>query len=247
MPLNDRSSVVKNEPLHLRHLFRLFAEYRREQNYEGLINYLISNYPKNVKNRTFNLANSGHTFHMLYAYIPSVSNKERKQIRLDCIEKLLNNTSNDFKLYEELIAMMGDSANYTCPCELIHTRLQENILYNNNLMNKNFDSKPAKLKKEPIDSILFKYSINWKQTLKKKKSNVAKEKKIVAPIKSASSSDDTIVVNALTLAPSRLHIINGYTLIECNHMFDVIERQLRAGDESVSFIHVCRYCKIVKC
>ncbi|UYE99099.1 MAG: hypothetical protein [Betabaculovirus sp.] len=52
---------------------------------------------------------------------------------------------------------------------MIAARLNDNIVYNESIKCKNFDSKPCKLKKEPIDAILFKYSINWKSSLNKKK------------------------------------------------------------------------------
>nr|QNN89536.1 LEF-5 [Pieris brassicae granulovirus] len=91
MSFDQRPVVVQNGPTTL-HLFKVFSKFRQENNYDGLVEYLITNYPQNVKNRTFNFNNTGHVFHMLYAYVPSPSNKERKQIRLDCIEKLLQNT-----------------------------------------------------------------------------------------------------------------------------------------------------------
>lgn len=224
----------------------MFAEFRRREDYTGLIDHLITTYPKNVKNRTFNFTNTGHTFHMLYAFVPSPSNKERKQIRLDCIEKLMKSTSNDFKLYEDLMKLMGDKlCENTCPCQLIINRLQENIAYNEGLLKKNFDSKPVKLKKEPIDAILFKYSINWKQSLKKKKTSV--NKKSEPRVKSAHEEEKLFDYAAFAegLSPSSLRCLNGATVVACRHVFGVQERQLRAGDEVVSFIKACTVCGLV--
>ncbi|AJK91742.1 lef-5 [Spodoptera frugiperda granulovirus] len=250
VPSDGSASVVKNDPIDehnetktLRDVFNVFARFRRDKNYSGLIQYLITTYPKNVKNRTFNFSGGGHTFHMLYAYVPLVSTKERKQIRLDFIDKLMTKTSNDFKLYEDVIKLMGDNDLDTCPCELINARLQDNIAYNNNLQNKHFDVKPAKLKKEPIDALLSKNSINWKQSLKKKKVNLVK--KVKTPPSSPFVSDATTISLSTLQHPTRLHKINGYTVQSCRHEWVVVEKQLRAGDEAVSFVTVCKLCKQV--
>ncbi|AKN80805.1 late expression factor 5 [Diatraea saccharalis granulovirus] len=227
----DQSPAVKQHGPSI-HLFEIFKKFRQEHDYDGLVDYLITNYPENLKNRTFNFHNTGHTFHTLYAYVPSPSNKERKQIRLDCIEKLLQNTKNDFKLYEDLLNLRQDK----CPCELIKSRLNDNIVYNESLKNKNFDTKPYKLKKEPIDHILFKYSINWKNSLNKRCSNVRKRKKI---------NEESYVINEVedeSLLSTSLHPLNGFTIKRCNHVFVVEERQLRAGDEAVSFVRFCKIC-----
>lgn len=181
---------------------------------------------------------------MLYAFVPSLSNKERKQIRLDCIEKLMKSTSNDFKMYKDILKLMETSAsNYVCPCEVIRQRLNENIVYNESLLTKNFDSKPVKLKKEPIDAILFKYSINWKQSLKKKTSVY---KRSVDPVSTNTDSkcSDAFDFEAFAggLTPSCLRSINGATVTACEHVFAVQEHQLRAGDEAVSFIKLCIVC-----
>lgn len=257
MSLNSGPIVVDNHPSVL-HLFRIFREFRNTNNYEGLVQYLTTNYPENVKNRTFNFTNTGHTFHVLYAYIPSPSNKERKQIRLDCIEKLLNNTKNDFKLYEDLMKINNNQNN--CPCLLIAARLNDNIVYNESLKSKNFDSKPSKLKKEPIDAILFKYSINWKSSLNKKKythingggggdnrngtnGSVYKKKGNVGGVQNTTPIviDETKIKSASVLTN-----ICGQTVQQCEHVYTTEDCQLRAGDEIVSFIKYCIKCGCVK-
>ncbi|QOD40041.1 lef-5 [Matsumuraeses phaseoli granulovirus] len=244
MSFDQRPSVVQNVPSVL-HLFKVFSNFRQNNDYEGLVNYLITNYPQNVKNRTFNFNNTGHIFHMLYAYVPSPSNKERKQIRLDCIEKLLKNTTNDFKLYEDLIDLMNATdSTYRCPCELITARLNDNIAYNESLKTKNFDIKPCKLKKEPIDTILFKYSINWKHSLNKRNVGANVNGKKINNVRR--QEIDTFVDIAIDMKnvklPSTLSPINGYTVQQCHHEYVVEERQLRAGDEAVSFVKFCKLC-----
>lgn len=252
--LDKRVTVVNNEPIHgktLRDVFNVFAQFRRDKDYNGLIQYLITTYPKNVKNRTFNFAGGGHVFHTLYAYVPLVSTKERKQIRLDFIDKLMIKTRNDFKLYEDVIKLMGNNNLNTCPCELINARLQDNIVYNTNLQNKHFDAKPAKLKKEPIDALLSKNSINWKQSLKKKKINLVNKTKATDTNKVTTESillseqNVTLTLEGVLLFPSSLHKINGYTIAQCKHEFVVMEKQLRAGDEAVSFVRICVRCNVV--
>nr|QKV50228.1 ORF67 protein [Plutella xylostella granulovirus] len=240
MSLDGGPSVAQNEPIHA--MFDIFTEFRQTRNYTGLIQYLITNYPKNVKNRTFNFTNAGHTFHLLYAYIPSVSSKERKQIRLDCIAKLIQNTSNDHKLYVEIFELMGHKNK--CPCEMISARLKEHINYTDNLLHKNFDIKPVKLKKEPIDNILFKYSINWKHSLRKRK--VKSNESAVVKKKSVSRDINKLIIHEVIdgLAPTSLLSLNGATVDPCKHRFVTIEKQCRAGDEIVSFIRYCELCKI---
>nr|UYX49708.1 LEF-5 [Darna trima granulovirus] len=251
MSFNNGPIVSQNRPTTL-HLFELFSKFRINNDYDGLVRYLTTNYPQNVKNRTFNFNNTGHIFHMMYAYVPSPSSKERKQIRLDCIEKLFDNTKNDFKLYEDLINLMINNSEYDkyqCPCEMITARLQDNIAYNESLKNKNFDTKPTKLKKEPIDAILFKYSINWKNSLKKKKVNgaanddsVINRKKIETP----KSLNNVIAVDRdLITSSSTLSTLAGFTIQQCQHRCVTEERQLRAGDEAVSFVTYCTLCKCV--
>nr|AUF82013.1 late expression factor-5 [Cryptophlebia leucotreta granulovirus] len=236
MSFSERPRVTQNGPSMI-HLFNVFSKFRKENDYDGLVNYLITNYSQNVKNRTFNFHNTGHIFHMLYAYVPSPSSKERKQIRLDCIENLLESTKNDFKLYEDLIKLMnGDDK---CPCELITARLNDNIAYNESLKNKNFDSKPCKLKKEPIDSILFKYSINWKNSLNKKRSL---PKSTTTKKSEEKENVDEIEVDISKISSSSLSNLNGYTIASCVHDYVIEEHQLRAGDEMVSFIKFCKKC-----
>lgn len=240
MSFNNGPRVSEDGPPVL-HLFNLFKKFRLDKNYNGLVEYLITNYPKNVKNRTFNFSNTGHTFHMLYAYVPSPSNKERKQIRLDCIETLLNTTKNDFNLYEDLITLMSTLKNYKCPCELISDRLKDNISYSDNLKNKNFDIKPCKLKKEPIDTILYKYSINWKTTLNKKHTtNVRTAQR--KSTKLVINQNEMILVDLKNIIPSSLYDISGFSIKQCKHEYLTEERQLRAGDEAVTFITYCKLC-----
>ncbi|AAM70277.1 late expression factor 5 [Phthorimaea operculella granulovirus] len=240
MSFDNGTGVVQNDPIHL---FNVFSKFRQECDYEGLVKFLITNYPQNVKNRTFNFHNTGHVFHMLYAYVPSPSSKERKQIRLDCVEKLLNSTRNDFKLYEDLIALMVQKGETKkCPCELISARLNDNIAYNENLKSKNFDIKPCKLKKEPIDAILFKYSINWKNSLNKRKGETK------TSTKNTNTAEKSVIVvdEKKILRNTHLSQICGATVKQCVHKYVTDERQLRAGDESVSFVTYCVLCGIKK-
>ncbi|AEB00360.1 lef-5 [Clostera anachoreta granulovirus] len=238
MSLDQRPIVVKDGPTTL-HQFNVFKEFRRLSDYDGLVQYLITNYPKNVKNRTFNFNNSGHTFHMLYAYVPSPSNKERKQIRLDCIEKLLKTTTNDFRLYEDLMSLIDITDTHKCPCELIASRMNDNIVFNESLKNKNFDTKPCKLKKEPIDAILFKYSINWRTNLNKKRTSnkVGNKGKDSAPV-----VDNDVIIPNPYMSQTTLVGLCGATVSLCDHVFSFEERQLRSGDETVSFVKSCILC-----
>lgn len=230
-------------------LFVIFKEFRRKESYKELIDFLVNNYAANVKNKTFNFVNTGHLFHSLYAYIPAVSNveRERKQIRLseDCVHKLFVNTINDFKLYAEIFEYMRrERLPEKCPCELLMRRLNQIKEYVSTIQSKKFDSKPPKLKKEPIDNILFKYSINWKNLLLKKKvaeannKNLKKKRKIK---KRNILTDDVIYLHKLCYTFG-LPPVNGMSLKECDHQFVTIEKQMRAGDEAVSFIKYCQRC-----
>ncbi|AHH82664.1 LEF-5 [Buzura suppressaria nucleopolyhedrovirus] len=160
--------------LHSFDLFLIFKQFRQENAYNNLIQFLVQNYPGNVKNKTFNFINTNHLFHSLYAYVPAVTNveKERKQIRLseECIEKLFKSTNNDFKLYTELFEMIrANRLPQECPCQLLIQRRNEIKMHVNMIHEKKFDNKPPKLKKENIDNIMYKYSLNWKSLLLKKK------------------------------------------------------------------------------
>jgi Baculoviridae late expression factor 5/Baculoviridae late expression factor 5 C-terminal domain len=230
-------------------LFLIFKEFRRNESYKGLIDFLVDNYATNVKNKTFNFVNTGHLFHSLYAYIPAVSNveRERKQIRLseDCVQKLFVNTINDFKLYDEIFEYMRrDRLAEKCPCELLVRRLNQIREYVSTIKCKKFDSKPPKLKKEPIDGILFKYSINWKSLLLKKKvteannKNLKKKRKIK---KRNILTDDVIYLRKLNNTLG-LSAMNGMSLKSCIHKYVTVEKQMRAGDETVSFIKYCQRC-----
>jgi hypothetical protein len=233
-------------------LFKLFREFRLNKNYSDLIEFLIRNFPKNVKNKTFNFTDTDHLFHSLYAYVPSVSDlvKERKQIRLQetCIEKLFNNTINDFKLYNELFEFLELTETvYECPCQLLNKRLTDTKNYVQNLNQKVFDSKPPRFKKEAIDNILYKYSVNWKNLLLKKRDkhvvDVTRRKK---KIKRRQMLIDKVIylqINIDSLC-NTLYSMNGLTLKSCEHQFETIETQTKAGDEIVSFIRFCRFCRI---
>ncbi|CDG72407.1 Late expression factor 5 lef-5 [Spodoptera exigua multiple nucleopolyhedrovirus] len=231
-------------------LFLIFKDFRRRKAYKELIDFLVTNYANNVKNKTFNFVHTGHLFHSLYAYIPAVSNveRERKQIRLseECVHKLFVNTINDFKLYTEIFDyIQRESLPEKCPCELLVRRLDQIKNYVNVIKSKKFDSKPPKLKKEPIDNILFKYSINWKNILLKKKIAEANNGKSLKKKRTFTKrnilTDDVIYLND-TKYTIGLPSLNGLSLKECDHKFVTIERQMRAGDEAVSFIRYCQKC-----
>ncbi|AIE47811.1 lef5 [Peridroma alphabaculovirus] len=175
VPANQNVAALQKGPRHdCYELFLIFQQFRQKNAHKELIEFLVNNYAANVKNKTFNFVNTQHLFHSLYAYIPAVTNveRERKQIRLseDCVHKLFVNTINDFKLYAEIFEYIRrERLPETCPCQLLQRRLNQIKEYVGTIKSKKFDSKPPKLKKEPIDNILFKYSINWKNLLLKKK------------------------------------------------------------------------------
>lgn len=236
------------------------------KNYAALIDFLIVNFPKNVKNKTFNFAATSHLFHSLYAYVPSVSAlvRERKQIRLqiECLSKLFTNTINDFKLYADLYEFIeherknGNLMDVCCPCELLQKSLLNTKRYVDNLNSKQFDIKPPKFKKENFDNILYKYSLNYKNLLMKKKekhniNSLKRKKKIkqrqilnnniiyLQNYKHDDDDDDDKGKPSLLL-----HDISGYTLQMCKHEFVTVESQTRAGDEIVSFISLCKHCQL---
>jgi hypothetical protein len=232
----------------------VFAEFRAKNNYADLIKFLVKNFAAHVKNKTFNFAGTGHLFHSLYAYVPNVSDlvKERKQIRLqiDCVTRLFSNTTNDFKMYVELFDYIDahDRAS-DCPCLLLHRSMQNAKGYVENLNCKRFDIKPPKFKKETFDSILCKYSLNYKSLLLKKKEKrtvscvVRRQKKI----KHRQLLNDKIIYlhndkgfNKCTV----LRALSGLSVKPCQHKFATIERQTRAGDEMVSFIQYCELCQM---
>jgi Baculoviridae late expression factor 5/Baculoviridae late expression factor 5 C-terminal domain len=238
-------------------LFKLFKEYRLNKNYSHLIEFLIKNFPKNVKNKTFNFSETNHLFHSLYAYVPSASDlmKERKQIRLqeECIAKLFNSTINDFELYTELFDFLenNEKNEIQCPCQLLNERKIYSEQYVQNLNDKEFDIKPPKFKKDIIDNILQKYSINYKILyLKKKKDkcivNITKRKNKIK--RRQILNDKIIYLNTKTTTnfdnDDTLRSINGFTLKSCQHEFETIETQTKAGDEIVSFISFCKICRI---
>lgn len=231
-------------------IFLTFSRFRQSEDYSGLIDFLIINFPKNVKNKTFNFINTGHLFHSLYAYIPPLTDvtRERKQIRLseECIKKLFVSTINDFKLYNELYTMLRANRDMIkmCPCELLMKRRNDIIDYVDTIKNKQFDTKPLKLKKEPIDNIMYKYSLNWKNMLLKKKiqgiSIKAKKKRKIKVRKIL--NDDVLKLEDDKSATTTLIGIAGFTLRACDHTFTLLEKQLRSGDEAVSFIKICTKC-----
>ncbi|AIU41321.1 lef-5 [Sucra jujuba nucleopolyhedrovirus] len=271
VPVDDQKMSTQNgtfEPkdcesdgfktLHCYDLFLIFKEYREKKQHQELITFLVQNYPANVKNKTFNFVKTGHMFHSLYAYIPAVTNveKERKQIRLseECIEKLFVNTINDFKLYTELFSMIRtNKMEEECPCQLLIQRRNEIKTYVNTISEKKFDNKPPKLKKENIDNIMYKYSLNWKNLLLKRKTmengvaqtfNNYNTKKKRKSKKRVILTDEYLYFNEFNEKYS-LHKINGMSLLTvCDHSWVTMEKQLRAGDESVSFLRFCKRCGI---
>nr|AJP07239.1 late expression factor 5 [Helicoverpa armigera nucleopolyhedrovirus] len=176
---NQRISQSERDPqaMHCYQLYVIFSEFREKNQHKQLIDFLVEHYPSNVKNKTFNFQNTGHLFHSLYAYVPSVTNaeRERKQIRLstECIHKLFVNTINDFKMYGEIFDLIHTTPEYkikyVCPCQIMLDKRDAIQSYVDKIKTKKFDSKPPKLKKEPIDNIMYKYSLNWKNLLMKKK------------------------------------------------------------------------------
>ncbi|AUV65343.1 LEF-5 [Alphabaculovirus myunipunctae] len=250
-PHKQQVATLQNGPGHdCYDLFCIFKEFRRTKSYKALIDFLVANYAANVKNKTFNFVNTGHLFHSLYAYVPAVSNveRERKQIRLseDCVQKLFVTTINDFAMYAEIFEFMRRARlPEKCPCELLVRRLNQIRDYVNIIKSKKFDSKPPKLRKEPIDCILFKYSINWKNLLLKKKAAESNSKLVVKKkrkIKKRNILTDEIIYLDKLLHTFGLPPINGMSLKACNHKFVTVERQMRAGDEIVSFIRYCQRC-----
>ncbi|QBC76039.1 lef5 [Neophasia sp. alphabaculovirus] len=237
-----------------RTLFTVFAEFRAKKNYADLIDFLVKNFASHVKNKTFNFAGTGHLFHSLYAYVPNVSElvKERKQIRLqmDCVTRLFSNTTNDFKMYVELFEYIDAHDSKTdCPCLLLQRSMLNAKGYVENLNSKRFDIKPPKFKKETFDTILLKYSLNYKSLLLKKKEKrtvncaVRRQKKI----KHRQLLNDKIIYlhdnksfNKCTL----LLGLSGLSVKPCQHRFATVERQTRAGDEMVSFIQYCELCQM---
>lgn len=214
---------------------------------------MVQNFPGNVKNKTFNFTSTGHLFHSLYAYVPSASDlvKERKQIRLqsECLAKLFNSTINDFKLYTELFEFIesrpNEAVGVLCPCQLLYKSLSNTKNYVQNLNAKQFDIKPPKFKKEPFDNILYKYSLNYKSLLlKKKEKHILKKKK---KIKRKQILNEKIIYLQHSLdAKNKLPGLSGLSLKPCNHRFATLENQTKAGDEIVSFIRYCKLCQVVE-
>nr|ANS70987.1 late expression factor 5 [Lymantria dispar multiple nucleopolyhedrovirus] len=257
---HERPFAPQHDPQrswHCRDLFLKFRAFRESGDYKELINFLTLHYPAHVKNKTFNFFNTQHLFHSLYAYIPAATSvgKERKQIRLseECIHKLFTNTKNDFNLYVELYEMLekdycDDPSQQECPCQLLLQRRDEINSYVNSINQKTFDSKPPKLKKELIDNVMYKYSLNWKALMLKRKTNETSSTKKKRKVKKRTIlTDERICLKVDNFAPTqRLQDINGMTLNACRHEFVVTEKQTRAGDEAVSFIHFCRLCGQLK-
>ncbi|AAL01771.1 late expression factor 5 [Spodoptera litura nucleopolyhedrovirus] len=255
-------------------LYKVFKRFRENNQCRELILYLTKNYPNNVKNKTFNFINTGHLFHSLYAYIPALTGaeRERKQIRLsvECIRKLFESTINPFKLYGELFQVIQSSSSLdTCPCELLISRRESIKDYVRMIKEKKFDTKPPKLKKDNIDNIMYKYSINWKNILLKKKigndgrsidvgdgggtdlvasssssSSISNSVKKKRKIKHRKIMTDEFIKFDHKNDNGRLFPVAGWTLrAPCNnHEYIVAEKQLRAGDEAVSFIRRCVKC-----
>ncbi|ACF05364.1 LEF-5 [Adoxophyes orana nucleopolyhedrovirus] len=240
------------QTFHCYSLFLIFKTFREKKNYNELIEFLIENFPSNVKNKTFDFINTGHLFHSLYAYIPSINNhfKERKQIRLseECIKKLFDNTRNDIEMYQEIFHMIQQQKLFfECPCQVLTKRKDEIKEYVHMLDQKKFDTKPIKLKKEFIDVIMSKYSLEWKNILLKKQindisckdgTNVERKKRKIK--KRTVLNDKKIYFNQHTT--NKLNNINGITVDVCKHEFVTEEKQTRAGDEIVTFIRYCHKC-----
>lgn len=226
-------------------LWVTFKQFRDSLDYIGTIEFLYNTFANNIKNKTFNFNGTGHLFHSFYAYVPQLNNaKERKQIRLTyaCISKLYQSTKNDFNLYTELFQLLDNTT--ICPCQILLKRQNEIISYINELDSKTFDAKPPKLLKNNIDNILYKYSLNWKSTLLKKRGHInvhAKKKKKVILQKLFNNKPLHFEKTCMSLKA-----INGMTLVECNHVFRCVEKQTRSGDEAVTFINVCMLCNLSK-
>jgi Baculoviridae late expression factor 5/Baculoviridae late expression factor 5 C-terminal domain len=257
MSLDKGSLEPEHSPptLHCYDLFLIFKKFRENKQYKELIDFLIENYPANVKNKTFNFVNTKHLFHSLYAYIPAITNveKERKQIRLseECIRKLCIATTNDFKLYAELFNIIRkNNTQEQCPCQLLLKRLKEIKQYVNLRSNTQFDKKPPKFEKKYIDGIMNIYSLHWINCLLKLKTEVVNNKVVKKKRKTKERTiltDDHIYFENNNVDFSKkLFDINGMSLCVCEHKWKTIEQQLRAGDEAVSFIIFCEKCSQVK-
>ncbi|AOL56809.1 LEF-5 [Chrysodeixis includens nucleopolyhedrovirus] len=260
--LDKSCASAKNDPGRWRHncyeLFLIFKKFRHNNQYKELIQFLVDNYPTNVKNKTFNFVNTEHLFHSLYAYIPAITNveKERKQIRLseECIHKLFVNTINDFKLYSELFDMIiNQKMKETCPCQLLLQRREEIKEYVNTIRDKSLTLNRQSLKKS-ISTTLCTILVELENLLLKKKlserataeatlwaSARIKMPKKIKTQKRTILTDDLIYLKNIKHS-QRLSPINGMSLKVCKHSFITVEKQLRAGDEAVSFIKYCQYC-----
>ncbi|QDL57034.1 LEF-5 [Dione juno nucleopolyhedrovirus] len=247
-----------------RALFTIFAGFRASKDYAQLIDFLIGNFARHVKNKTFNFAGTGHLFHSLYAFVPNVSEsvKERKQIRLqvDCVMRLFKNTTNDFKLYAELFNFIDAHGGAECPCMLLQQSKLNAVSHVDDLNCKPFDGKPPKFKKEPFDTILSKYSLNYRALCSKKREKCAMGavKRQKKKMKRREFLNDRIIYlhknncgddnnNAAAAAVDKDKILrgpSGASLRPCRHRFITVERQTRAGDEMVSFIQYCELCQM---
>ncbi|AAC59099.1 late expression factor 5 [Orgyia pseudotsugata multiple nucleopolyhedrovirus] len=237
-----------------RALFTVFGAFRASKDYAKLIEFLTNNFACYVKNKTFNFAGTGHLFHSLYAFVPNVSElvKERKQIRLqiDCVMRLFKNTTNDFKMYVELFAFIDAHGGAECPCLLLQQSKLNAVSFVENLNCKLFDIKPPKFKKEPFDSILSKYSLNYKALCfkKKEKCTVGCVTKRQKKMKRRQLLSDRVIYlhnkNDVLDERTLLHGPSGTSLAPCLHRYATVERQTRAGDEMVSFIRYCELCQM---
>lgn len=248
-----RPPALHGEQWTPRALFTAFAAFRASKDYDKLIQFLTSNFACYVKNKTFNFAGTKHLFHSLYAFVPNVSElvKERKQIRLqvDCVMRLFNSTTNDFKMYVELFEFIDAHGGAECPCVLLDQSKANAKNYVDRLNCKLFDIKPPKFKKEPFDHILFKYSLNYKALWFKKREKrtfgaVKRQKKIK---RRELLNDRVIYLHNKDGAPrggALLRGPSGASLASCRHKFATVERQTRAGDEMVSFIRFCELCQM---
>ncbi|ABC74932.1 late expression factor 5 [Neodiprion abietis nucleopolyhedrovirus] len=218
-------------PCTLKDIENIFFQFRENKSWSQLISYLKSEQPKCVK--TFNLTNTGHRYHALWAYNPISDKREKKQISLDerKIEQMHRVTNNNAKLYSE-IRKSGIDDN-TCPCETINEYLLEIKSFKNARGHKNFNQPPAKLTPNLMGNILKNFTINL---LLDKKTKT----KIVRPTKHSTFP-------AIIDIPLNMHVkYAGHSTIKqtCVHESsgNTIEIQNRAMDEMVNIYTTCSKC-----
>lgn len=242
-PLTDTSTTATS----LIHLERTFKTFRDDDDAEGLIQFLYTAYPENVKNRTFVLGGHDHRFHSLYAYVPAVgeNGRPRKQLRLApaYLRRMFKISKNNFALYADVRQLIANEPD-TCPCQLLEGRLQEFRDHAQRIKNKEFDCKPDRCRDHAnLDAILLKYSLNWKTALMKVNKRLGR----VKTARSSSGSAAALKSGQITLPlhHSQLPLVSGAGVVKrrvCCHEYVVVERQCRAGDEPVTIARLCREC-----